>query len=158
MAGAEAFPPAPVTGNAPQQAPVQVQHAGGEAQALAAEPAAVPEQTLLPEQTAASDVTPPAAFHPGWQPAAPVMSPGMLAGPATRDSAQEVEPQVEGVTVHAGESLWDIAARHLGPGASDLDIALHWPRWYEANRELIGRNPDVLLPGQILQPPLSGQN
>lgn len=158
MAGAEAFPSAPVTGNAQQQAPVQVPDAGGEAPALAAEQAAVPEQTLLPEQTAARDVIPPPAFHPGWQPAAPVVNPGILAGPATRASAQEVEPHVEGVTVHAGDSLWDIAARHLGHGASDLDIALHWPRWYEANRELIGRNPDVLLPGQILQPPSSGQN
>ena len=158
IARTEAYRPAPVTGNALQHAPVHVPPAGGEGPAIAAEQAAVPEQTLLPEQTAATDGTPPPAFHPGWHPAAPVIDPGMLAGPATRASAQEVEPQVEGVTVHAGDSLWDIAARHLGHGASDLDIALHWPRWYEANRELIGPNPDVLLPGQILQPPLWGQN
>ncbi|MET3770774.1 hypothetical protein ACJJV6_00680 [Arthrobacter nitrophenolicus] len=44
-------------------------------------------------------------------------------------------------------------ANHLGHGASDVDIALEWPRWYEANKELIGQNPDVLLPGQILLPP-----
>lgn len=158
MARTESFPPAPVTGHALQQAPAQVPRPGGETPAIAAKQAAVPEPAVLPEQTAAIEVTPPPAFHPGWQPAAPVINPGMLAGPATRASAQEVEPQVEGVTVHAGDSLWDIAARHLGHGASELDIALHWPRWYEANREHIGGNPDVLLPGQILQPPLSGQN
>jgi nucleoid-associated protein YgaU len=57
------------------------------------------------------------------------------------------------VTVLAGDSLWTIVANHLGHGASDVDIALEWPRWYEANKELIGQNPDVLLPGQILLPP-----
>ena len=36
---------------------------------------------------------------------------------------------------------------------SDVDIALEWPRWYAANRALIGGSPDVLLPGQILQAP-----
>ncbi|MNY82690.1 hypothetical protein D3C86_2249430 [compost metagenome] len=55
--------------------------------------------------------------------------------------------------VAAGDSLWSIAARQLGPMASDVDIALHWPKWYAANRALIGDNPGVLLPGQILQAP-----
>jgi hypothetical protein len=45
----------------------------------------------------------------------------------------------------------------LGPGVSDLDIALQWPRWHEANRGVIGQDPDALLPGQILQPPRAGQ-
>jgi nucleoid-associated protein YgaU len=58
-----------------------------------------------------------------------------------------------GITVLAGDTLWDIAARDLGPAASDVDVALHWPRWYQANKAKIGENPDVLLPGQILNPP-----
>jgi nucleoid-associated protein YgaU len=49
--------------------------------------------------------------------------------------------------------LWDIAASAMGPGATDVEVALEWPRWFEANRAVIGQNPDVLLPGQILQPP-----
>ena len=53
----------------------------------------------------------------------------------------------------AGDTLWDIAARELGPAASDVEVALHWPRWYQANKAEIGENPDVLLPGQILKPP-----
>jgi nucleoid-associated protein YgaU len=55
--------------------------------------------------------------------------------------------------VLAGDTLWDIAAHQLGPTASDVDIALHWPRWYEANKAQIGENPHVLLPGQILKAP-----
>ena len=95
-------------------------------------------------------------LDPGWRPAAPAPDPGMLAAPGARaetvrNSARD--PLLSAVTVLAGDTLWDIAAQHLGPGASDVEIALQWPRWYEANRALIGQSPDVLLPGQILQPP-----
>ncbi|MEV4988391.1 MULTISPECIES: LysM peptidoglycan-binding domain-containing protein [Micrococcaceae] len=96
---------------------------------------------------------------PGWQPASPVVEPGLLAAPETRTAAgTEPDPRATGggagpVTVLAGDTLWDIVAAQLGPEASDVDIALEWPRWYAANRGLIGGSPDVLLPGQILQAP-----
>lgn len=57
------------------------------------------------------------------------------------------------VAVRAGDTLWDIAARHLGPDASALDIARAWPQWFEANRDVVGDDPDVLQPGQLLRPP-----
>jgi nucleoid-associated protein YgaU len=80
----------------------------------------------------------------------------MLTGPAVRsdaDADQGTGRYSGPVAVLAGDSLWDIVADQLGPGASDVDIALEWPRWYEANKTLLGQNPDVLLPGQILVPP-----
>ena len=43
--------------------------------------------------------------------------------------------------------------RHLGPDASDAEVAAEWPRWHEANRDVIGHDPDLLLPGQVLQAP-----
>ena len=57
------------------------------------------------------------------------------------------------VTVTQGDSLWRIAARHLGPGATAAQIAREWPRWYAANRGAIGADPDVILVGQELTPP-----
>jgi hypothetical protein len=99
---------------------------------------------------------PPASVYPGWTPSAPVLEPGLLAGPATRldnPVQRNTGPAAGAVTVLAGDSLWDIVAGQLGPEASDVEIALEWPRWYAANREVIGPDPDVLLPGQVLNPP-----
>lgn len=66
----------------------------------------------------------------------------------------------DSVVVEAGDSLWLIAARMAGPKASDAEIARAWPRWYQANREAIGPDPDLLHIGTILtRPPAeSGQN
>ena len=52
------------------------------------------------------------------------------------------------VVVRRGDSLWSIAARHLGPDASDAEIAAAWPAWHEANREVIGDDPDLLRPAR----------
>lgn len=170
---------AAVTGPGPEWAPTQGQFssapaipateepAQGEAgadpvqdqtpQATVPKPSSAPQHAPSPEPAGAVEAAPPSTFNPGWQPAPPVIDPGMLAVPATRAAAGEGGLQEQGVTVQAGDTLWDIAARHLGPGVSDLDIALQWPRWYEANRGVIGKDPDVLVPGQILQPPLAGR-
>lgn len=58
------------------------------------------------------------------------------------------------VVVQPGDSLWGIAARELGPGASDADVAERWHLWYQDNRHVIGPDPDLLLPGQELRAPL----
>jgi nucleoid-associated protein YgaU len=55
--------------------------------------------------------------------------------------------------VRAGDTLWTLAAVQLGPLATDLEIAEHWPRWFQVNRAAIGNDPNLLLPGQILRAP-----
>ncbi|MBM6400912.1 LysM peptidoglycan-binding domain-containing protein [Phycicoccus sonneratiae] len=89
---------------------------------------------------------------PGWTPRAPAVRPqpdvSVVSGrgPAARDA--------DGVVVvHRGDTLWSVAARHLGPGASDAEIAEQWPLWYAANRDVVGPDPDLLLPGQVLRAP-----
>ena len=57
------------------------------------------------------------------------------------------------VRVRPGDSLWLIAAHRLGPDASDADVAADWPRWYAANRAVIGDDPSLIEPGQVLQAP-----
>jgi outer membrane biosynthesis protein TonB len=57
------------------------------------------------------------------------------------------------VSVRAGDTLWEIAAAHLPAGSGDAAVAAAWPRWYEANRDVIGPDPDVIHPGQVLTAP-----
>lgn len=57
------------------------------------------------------------------------------------------------VVVRRGDTLWDIAARALGPDATAAEIAASWPRWHATNRSTIGPDPDLILPGQLLRPP-----
>jgi nucleoid-associated protein YgaU len=53
--------------------------------------------------------------------------------------------------------LWAIAATRLGPQATPALVAANWPRWYAANRAVIGADPDLIRPGQLLQPAASTQ-
>ena len=57
------------------------------------------------------------------------------------------------VRVRPGDSVWLIAAQRLGANASDAQIAAEWPRWYADNRPVIGPDPSLIQPGQLLRAP-----
>lgn len=57
------------------------------------------------------------------------------------------------VQVRPGDTLWAIASAHLRGAPDNAAIAASWPRWYAANRRVIGPDPDLILPGQHLRPP-----
>jgi nucleoid-associated protein YgaU len=57
------------------------------------------------------------------------------------------------VVVHRGDTLWQIVQRWLGPGATDAEVSSAWPQWYAANRAVIGDNPALIQPGQLLHAP-----
>ncbi len=57
------------------------------------------------------------------------------------------------VVVRGGDTVWAIAKAHLGPGAGIRATARASDRWYQANREVIGPDPDLIHPGQRLNPP-----
>jgi hypothetical protein len=59
----------------------------------------------------------------------------------------------DAVIVAPGDCLWTIAARAIGPSATDAEIAATWPRWYARNRGVVGADPDLLIPGTVLRPP-----
>ena len=88
--------------------------------------------------------------RPGWVPSASsVRRPAdarLVTGPARESVGGEV-------VVHRGDCLWDIVAAHLGPSATDDDIVREWPRWYAANRDVIGDDPDRITPGLVLHTP-----
>jgi hypothetical protein len=101
-----------------------------------------------PERPVAADGS---RLEPQWKPRVPVVEPGLVTSLPARSTAAAAGAHP--VPVRAGESLWTIAARELGEGASDMEVAARWPQWYEANRSVIGADPSVLLPGQLLNPP-----
>ncbi len=72
--------------------------------------------------------------------------------PTTTTAAPVAAPATT-VVVQAGDTLWAIAARHLPPDASDAAIAREWPRWHALNADVVGADPDHLLPGQVLTVP-----
>jgi hypothetical protein len=87
---------------------------------------------------------------PGWTPSRPVQRPLPHPGLVTRGAAPA---SAADVVVHRGDTLWDIARRDLGADATDAEVAHAWPAWHEANLAVIGDDPDLLLPGQVLRRP-----
>ena len=82
-------------------------------------------------------------------------APASDAGPSlagTSGTAGEVDTTIA-VVVRPGDSLWAIAAAHLPSGASAASIDASWRQWYAANRDVIGANPNLVIPGQVLLPP-----
>ncbi len=61
-------------------------------------------------------------------------------------------PESERYTVRPGDSLWDIAEMKLDT-AEARRIARYWPRIHRANRDVIGGDPNLIFPGQVLTLP-----
>jgi nucleoid-associated protein YgaU len=111
-----------------------------------------------PAPTATSSVLPPIGWPtdppPATSPARPAPS-ASRSGPVVTEqhAAPGSLPTASRVMVHAGDSLWSIVGRRLGPASSAARIQAEWPRWYAANRPLIGADPNLLQPGTSLQAP-----
>jgi nucleoid-associated protein YgaU len=122
--------------------------------AAGAQPGAAP--TPAPSPTAAATLP-----APSWPASnAPASNAPASNAPASNAPASGDAPQTDGtqpdaahVTVQAGDSLWRIAATHLGADATSAQIAEAWPRWYAANRAVIGADPALIRPGQVLSAP-----
>lgn len=71
----------------------------------------------------------------------------------TLPAAAPAEPADAAVVVARGDCLWRLAAEELGPTASPADIAARTRAWHEHNRDVIGPDPDLLIPGQRLDTP-----
>ncbi|HET7800123.1 MAG TPA: LysM domain-containing protein [Humibacillus xanthopallidus] len=109
-----------------------------------------------PGSAASQRADTPSDATPGFRPTRPLPShdgvgSSLLAPPPRPDVAA-----LDTVTVRRGDSLWSIAARHLTAGASDAEVARAWPRWFAANRAVIGEDPDLIRPGMQLVPPREG--
>lgn len=77
-----------------------------------------------------------------------------LIRPGSSEQSAGLAPSLHSV-IH-GDSLWDIAAGRLPSTASDQEIDREWRSIYALNKVLIGNNPSMIFPGQVLElPPLT---
>lgn len=118
------------------------QTAGAAAELPAAAAPTGAEAAQAAQSAQSSAVGAPLAPQAPGTPRAPAPPPGTPAPPAQGT-----------VTVAAGDSLWRIAADHLPEGAGAGEIAAAWPRLYEANRDIVGADPALIIPGQVLTIP-----
>jgi nucleoid-associated protein YgaU len=81
-----------------------------------------------------------------WAPGGPA---GLLPPPERPDGG----PPPVTVRVRVGDTLWSLAAARLPRGAADREVLAAVHRWHAHNRHVIGPDPDLLLPGQRLEPP-----
>jgi hypothetical protein len=77
----------------------------------------------------------------------------LTAAPAVADGPFDRPAPVAGPPARAAP----MAARVVAPGDTLWGIAgADWPRWYAANRAVVGPDPDLIRPGQRLVPPAGG--
>ncbi len=55
------------------------------------------------------------------------------------------------VVVRSGDTLWALAEHDLPPRATDRQVAARWRSVYRGNRGVIGPDPDLIRPGQVLK-------
>lgn len=107
----------------------------------------------------------PASAEPSGERAVPSASGGVLNGlplpdravaaAASSPTAARTGPVTPTLRVRAGDSLWSIAAALLPPGASASDVDTVWRHIADANRDVLGPDPDLIFPGTSLRvPPL----
>jgi hypothetical protein len=76
---------------------------------------------------------------------------------ADQNTIGNIDTAAEPRVVEPGDSLWSITQERLGQGASPQQILNEVGRTLELNRDLLGDEPDQILPGQELSlPPISG--
>ncbi len=116
----------------------------------AADTAVLPAAAQAPAESqtpAPPTPEPPAPEPPAPEPEPPAPEPDLPAGPVDAET-----PAAATYTVQRGDSLWRIAQLH--GATSDAAAAAAWPSWYELNRDVIGPDPDLIHPGQVLQVPV----
>ena len=60
-------------------------------------------------------------------------------------------PRHHQVVVRPGDTLWALAEHDLPAPATDRQVSVRWHAVYRRNRGVIGPDPDLIRPGQVLK-------
>jgi hypothetical protein len=129
--------------------------------ALGAALTASPVSAATPPPSPTTTTADPFAWSAPIDAAARIDAAAVVAPAADSSAPRRAPPRATAtrtVRVSVGDCLWSLAARDLAArhvGSRPADIALAWHRWYAANRAVIGPDPGLLHPGEVLRvPPL----
>lgn len=112
----------------------------------AALPDTAPDQSTAPLQLSAEVPDIPLAPEP-------TEAAGSLQDRSPFFSPPRTEAGTYSYTVQAGDTLWSIAADQLGEGTDASTIYDYTLDIYEANKDALGQNAELLYEGQVLQIP-----
>ena len=146
-----------ITGKAKKEAEAARARAKAEAEAKAKAAAEAKAKAEAEAQAAAAAAAAASASQEAQNVAVPVELHAEPSAPDVLTLDVEAPQQPAGVvadaasaamtyTVVSGDSLWAIAVKLLGNGA-------RWPEIYEANKAVVGPNPNLIHPGQVLTIP-----
>ncbi|MGY1641324.1 hypothetical protein ACI782_09355 [Geodermatophilus sp. SYSU D00703] len=115
-----------------------------------------PAPSAAPAPSTPTPTTPAPSAPASSTPAPPAPAPGVPDSAA--DAAPDWPLPARGDhVVLRGECLWEIVAADLRASLTrepaDAEIAASVHAWWQANAAVIGSDPDLLLPGQVLRPP-----
>ena len=117
-------------------------------------PLVVPATGLPPLPVAAAA---PADAVPDWPASAPAVPDWPASGAAAVPDWPDASAVGAAHVVLRGDCLWHIAEGRLGDqlgrSPTDAEVAAAVRAWWTANADVIGPDPDLLLPGQVLRPP-----
>ncbi|MCW2714220.1 MAG: Peptidoglycan-binding lysin domain protein [Frankiales bacterium] len=139
-----ASPPSPTPASTPSAGPVPSTPSPSPGRAARAAGPAATETPLVPPG--------PVEVPAGGARDAEVTPAPVTAAP----SAARLPSSAGSVLVTPGDSLWSISRAHLraaGADASPAAVARAWPQWWEANRQVVGEDPDLVHPGTRLAAP-----
>jgi nucleoid-associated protein YgaU len=76
--------------------------------------------------------------------------PDRAEGPAHPHAHPQAHPQTLAVLVRTGDTLWALAESRLPAAATAREVSAAWHEIYRHNRDVIGPDPDLIRPGQVL--------
>jgi hypothetical protein len=88
---------------------------------------------------------------PGSDPLSGLPLPDRPEGGAADGAAGGVNPRSGEVVVRTGDTLWALAESRLPRSATGRQVTAGWHSIYRHNRGVIGPDPDLIRPGQVLK-------